>query len=734
MKGPTQTTRLWILILYVIGLFVASRYALGTWLPPASEKGLWFYSGLAAILLGSLLLSPFYTKPADAISNAVAAMVALLAINIWSPEKYEPFERTLWFVITVYAALVALAGTIAIAFKDSSAPSLQKLSKSLYVLCDKIGAPHYVFSAVFLFSLVAFHRGNPREYLVIGLAWAVFVALRPLEVMTDIGRRLADIWRSSPVGEYFGIVVGHETPGIVLVRHEPEKTAGLGDMLVVSADDGRPTLATALDHVGFAEGRWLRAVYLPLAEDVRVMLDDVDVGHNPLRAVLVRPDSEIAGIPAVTEAVEKVKRSMVGLVTVDSDISQVQFEIVRSDLDLAEGRLLEVNIGSGPVLYQVVNGITKEEIVQQKNSRGYIRGTAKKIGRWNAEDHRFNVAKWVPHPNTSVFLVDATSSTPKKEAVGHFPGTDYPVMVNVNQLVTHNTAILGILGAGKSFLSLELVERMIKEGVKVICLDLTNQYASELKPYYDEAKEQAEIKALQDVGPPGKTSFKKNVEEGGSTQQFKKKVGEALRVFLDPGNKEKFLKIFNPVKFEVWRQDSRQHPDGTASMAMLTPTEITRFFAEAALDVLQGQGMTDHARCCLVFEEAHSLIPEFTAIASEGDKAATNGTAKAILQGRKYGLGCVVITQRTANVTKTVLNQCNSVFALRVFDATGMEFLRNYVGGDYAGVLSTLEDRHAVFFGRASSCKNPVLIQLNDRDSFLAVFRNGQKNEEAAGQ
>lgn len=732
MRGPTQTTRLWILILYVMGLFVASKYSLGTWLPPANEKGLWFYSGLAAILLGSLLVSPFYTKPADAISNAVAAMVALLAINIWSPERYEPFERALWSAITIYAALVAFAGTFAIAFKDSSGPSLQKLSKSLYVLCDKIGTPHYVFSAVFLFSLVAFHRGNPREYLIIGLAWAVFVALRPLEAITDVVGRLAEIWRSSPVGEYFGAVVGHETPGVVLVRHDPEKTASLGDVLVVTADNGQLTLAATLDHVGFAEGRWLRAVFLSTAESVRTVLDDVDLGHNPLRAVLVSHDSEIARVPAVAEAVRKVKRSMVGLVTVDSDISQVQFEIVRSDLDLTEGRLLEIDIGSATVLYQVINGITKEEIVQQKNSRGYVRGTAKKIGRWNAEAHRFDVAKWVPYPNTPVFLVDAAPSTPKKEAVGHFPGTDYPVMVDVNQLVTHNTAILGILGAGKSFLSLELVERMVKARVKVICLDLTNQYATELEPYYDQAKEQAEIEDLQKIGPPGKTNVKKNVEEGGSVQQFKNKIAEALHAFLDPANKEKFVKIFNPAKFEVWRQDSKPFQE-TASMAMLTPTEITRLFAEAALDVLQGQGMTDQARCCLVFEEAHSLIPEFTAIASEGDKAATNGTAKAILQGRKYGLGCVVITQRTANVTKTVLNQCNSVFALRVFDATGMDFLRNYIGADYAGVLSTLEDRHAVFFGRASSSKNPVLIRLNDRTNFLSVFREAQNNAEGVG-
>jgi hypothetical protein len=191
--------------------------------------------------------------------------------------------------------------------------------------------------------------------------------------------------------------------------------------------------------------------------------------------------------------------------------------------------------------------------------------------------------------------------------------------------------------------------------------------------------------------------------------------------FLNPKSQEK-LKIYNPVQFEVWRQDSKPF-QGKASMASLTPTEIARFITEAALEVLQLQGLSERARCCIVFEEAHSLIPEWNAVASEGDRVATNGTAKAILQGRKYGLGCLVITQRTANVTKSILNQCNSIFALRVFDATGMEFLKNYIGEDYAGVLSTLEDRHAVVFGRASSCRDPVLVPLNDRNKFLQLFR-----------
>ena len=69
------------------------------------------------------------------------------------------------------------------------------------------------------------------------------------------------------------------------------------------------------------------------------------------------------------------------------------------------------------------------------------------------------------------------------ESIGHFPSTAYSVgLKNVHELVTHNTAILGILGVGKSMLSIELIERMMAEGIKVICLDLTNQYQQELAP------------------------------------------------------------------------------------------------------------------------------------------------------------------------------------------------------------------------------------------------------------
>jgi hypothetical protein len=496
-----------------------------------------------------------------------------------------------------------------------------------------------------------------------------------------------------------------------------------GNLLALPAGDGELTIGLAADYVGWAEGRWLRVLILDVPQEARRCLSKLfsKFGESQRALALASAHEDEPSIAACIQdhPVIQKRASLLGLVAPDTDIARLRFEVLRTDIDIEEGQLVEVRLGTRMVLYQIVNGLTKEEILQQKNMYGFVRGDAKKIGCWEAGLGRFEIVKWIPQPNEPVFVVKSEQYQPNKEAVGHFPETNFDVAIDTNLLVTHNAAILGVLGSGKSFLALEIVERLIAEGIKIVALDLTNQYAVELKPYYDLAKEQPKLEKLAKIGAAGKEKVSKNVEEGGSAAAFANAIKEDLVEFLAAG--AEFLKIYNPAAFEVWRQDSKPFQD-RASMASLTPTEITRIITESLLELLQDK-MSDTARACIVFEEAHSLIPEWNAVASEGDKTATNGTAKAILQGRKYGLGCLVITQRTANVTKSILNQCNTVFALRVFDATGMEFLKNYIGEDYAWVLSSLEDRHAVVFGRGSLCRSPVLLRLNDRDEFIGTFR-----------
>ncbi|MFN8526003.1 MAG: DUF87 domain-containing protein, partial [Chloroflexota bacterium] len=587
-------------------------------------------------------------------------------------------------------------------------------------LADALGGPRGIFSVVFLFSFVNYHRSDPTEYLTISLAWALFVALRPLETLAELWRRWGLVWTDRRIATRLGEVVCHEAPNILVLQEDPMSSAQFGEILLARTESGDPGLVIALDQVGFAGGRWRRAIVMNRPSGDANALYDASLAGAVSDGSVFRLDSTV--LPDQTMLVaHHLGNRLIGIVASDSDISQLQIELVRTDVDLHEGSLVEVEVRDNPVLCQIINGLTKEEVLRERNARGFVRAHAKKIGRWNQVSCAFDPVPWLPLPNQPVLVANREDGELGAQAVGCFPATTYPITIDPHLLVTQNAAILGILGVGKTFLALELIERMLAVGIKVVCLDLTDQYATELGSFLDEAAEAEVLKELEAVGPPGKSNVQQNVEEGGSARVFAAKVGEQIEAFLKPDSKRSLM-ILNPAQFEVWRQDSRPF-NNNASMAALTPTEITRIITEALLKTLQSKGMTESARCCIVYEEAHSLIPEWNAVSSEGDRAATNGTAKAILQGRKFGLGCLVITQRTANVTKSILNQCNTVFALRVFDATGMEFLKNYVGEDYASILSTLDDRHAVVFGRASSCRDPVLTRLNDRADFLRRFR-----------
>jgi uncharacterized protein len=713
MKVMTQATRLYILIAYVIFLLLISYLLFGTIIPPSSEQGLWFYSCLASIILGDLLVSPYFTKPADAISNAVAAIIALLSVNAYSI-NLPSFNKFLWTAALTFSCLILLTSILSIVLKDANRNNLIRVSRSFYVFATELGTPRWVFSAVFLYSLVSFHAVRTEEFLLISFAWLSLIAFHPLEYLINLIRRIKDIWFGSSLPA-IGEVMGYQFPKIALIKDQSDISISFGDTLLIRGDDGRICLAIALDQVGFTDASWLRVLQISDQCAEAAITNQKMINSSSVSPFKIDPLLN----PELSQICEEIKGTLVGIVAPETDITKLKIEIIRTDLDLQEGRLVQVDIAKTPVLYQLVNGLTKEEILEQKNNRGYVRGEARKLGQWNGNS--FDPIKWVPYPNSPVFLVNVIEPGFRVDAIGHIPCTDYFLEIDVNQLTTHNAAILGILGIGKTFLALELIERMIKGGIKVVCLDMTPQYSYELAPYYFSDEENKQFGDLQQIGYQGKGNVQQNVEDGGSIKQFKQEIINQIREFLSPNN-NRFIKIYNPTKFEVWRQDSKLY-DKKASMATLTPCEITRIISEACLEMLQTQGMSDVAKCCLVFEEAHSLVPEWNSAANEGDKTATNGTAKAILQGRKYGLGCLIITQRTANVTKSILNQCNTIFALRSFDATGIEFLKNFIGADYTEIISTLEDRHAIVFGKASSCNTPILIRLNERDCFLEEFR-----------
>ncbi|MEN6414699.1 MAG: DUF87 domain-containing protein [Veillonellales bacterium] len=715
-----QKTRLFVLVFYVGLLLGANFLAFGEILPLNGSKGLWFYSGLASILLGSLLVTPFYSKPVDALSYAVVAGIALYSVHDW--DNWAIFERMAFSVAMLFCLLVLLISFTAILTKDSISVSGQKWSNTFRILANVLGNQSVVFSVVMIFALIVFHRSSAKEMFVITLAWVVTVIIQPEEYVAKLSKSIKKLWTHTISFESVGDVVAYQLPEIVLIRQKTITKIPFGAPFIFKDDCSLVRIGVVLGYIGRDEALLVRSLMIDVSAEV------VNQYDNTLALVPINTAVSATGLQEIIENLNVQPYNIVGIVASDTNIEYLYFEVIQ-ERELEEGRLVEVLIKEEPVIYQVINGITKEDVVFQKNTYGYARAKAQKIGRWDEVGRKFVPVKWIPRLNSPVYLKEKEQVKPDKSSIGCFPGTSYFVGIkSIDQLVTHNTAILGILGIGKSMLSIELIERMIAEKIKVVCLDMTNQYAIELSDFYDAENEPENICKIQEAGDKDKDSWAENPEDGGSLSGFSQAILEDLHAFIE--TPDHFLKIYNPSQLFASKQvhEPKSYQTGGqwqrgAAVWTVTPVEVTRIIAEKLLEVVQEKGMTDQARVCLVLEEAHSLVPEFNSVASEGDKVATSGTSRVILQGRKYGLGCLLITQRTANVTKTILNQCNSIFALRTFDDTGKNFLSNFIGSEYANIIHTLQERQAVFFGKASSCENPVLIRLNDQQDFRRCFR-----------
>lgn len=720
--GNTKA-RLAILLVYLGLLILANWIAFGQWLPYTDGRSLWLAAGLFSHLLGSFLVTPYFERPANYIASAAASFVAVWFVIDW--DKFTSLEQFLSVVLLVYLGCVAIAAGTAVFLQRQRTSETHKRATVSKLIADTVGQDRLLYSIVIIFAVILFHRDSAREILTILITLIVIVLVRPELSIANLYSRIRLLLTNKEITGIAGTIAGFDDPGIVLVRQQ-ERTLKFGQILIVNDGRTSPKSAQVLGYFGRDEGLLLRAKLLELPskaeEEVKALARDLPPGV----VAVVEPVGEF-GLAIQEEGFAAKSDALVGLVAANTTLPILRVEVVQAT-GLYEGTILEAWIHGNPVLYQLTDGLTREEIVFQKNNRGFSVAEARKIGSWDAKRSKIIKAPWLPEMFSPVFRVEQKKAELPIEAVGRLPGTNYPASIsNIHELVTHNTAILGILGVGKSFLALELLERMFAESIKVVCLDLTNQYASELSEFYNAAIEEPRLQKIRDEGIKDRENLADNPDEGGSYPKLRQAIYDDLRQFLQ--DDKALVKIYNPagITGRIQSEAPRSYNEGgtwhrAAPFRDVTPVEITQIVSEACLDLMQDR-MSDKARVCLVYEEAHSLVPEFNNVTVRTDQNAVSATARAILQGRKYGMGCLLISQRTANVTKTILNQCNTIFAFRTFDDTGMAFLENYLGSGYAHVLPELEERHVVFFGKASTCENPVLMRVNDRADFTKKFR-----------
>ncbi|HBA56270.1 MAG TPA: DNA helicase [Alteromonas macleodii] len=129
------------------------------------------------------------------------------------------------------------------------------------------------------------------------------------------------------------------------------------------------------------------------------------------------------------------------------------------------------------------------------------------------------------------------------------------------------------------------------------------------------------------------------------------------------------------------------------------------------LKVWQTEAERQNSPVLLVCEEAHRYVPNRGEAQYEAAQSAIRRIAK---EGRKYGVGLLLVSQRPSEVEATVLSQCNSWIVLRITNDTDREHVRSVLPYSMSGLtkmLWGLRRQEAIFVGQAATLPTRVLIR-----------------------
>ena len=142
---------------------------------------------------------------------------------------------------------------------------------------------------------------------------------------------------------------------------------------------------------------------------------------------------------------------------------------------------------------------------------------------------------------------------------------------------------------------------------------------------------------------------------------------------------------------------------GTASAALVR----TLF----SLKIWQTETERQASPVLLVCEEAHRYIPNRGEAQYQSAQEAIRRIAK---EGRKYGVGLILVSQRPSEVESTVLSQCNSWIVLRTSNETDRSHVRGILPDSLEGLtkmLSGLRRQEAIFVGQAATLPSRIMIK-----------------------
>ena len=376
-----------------------------------------------------------------------------------------------------------------------------------------------------------------------------------------------------------------------------------------------------------------------------------------------------------------------------------------------------------------------------------------------------------PSPGATVYspppdhLKDALGFADDGIHLGTLQFHDVPVVLDLSRLVQKHFAILAMSGAGKSYTTIviieELLDRRPEQGrIAVVVFDVHGEYVGFGEPVtggdYEDYSDRTTVVDVRNVKIPvpeltaGDFNFLLPQMSGAQRRELEKVIA-SLRKDMEAGAGPYDLKdIIERAERDITHQGTRgalvswlRNLESTGLFSAVESPPITRvvrpgrlvvfdlsktvdstvrqivvsYFARRLFDLRRKNAIPP---TLMIVEEAHNFVPSDT---SRGDVPARPIIETIAREGRKFGLGLCLISQRPVKLSSTALSQCNTHIILRItnpYDLKHVEESSEGIDRRSADMITTLRPGEALIVGEA--VEFPVFIKVRRRRSQKSKF------------
>jgi uncharacterized protein len=304
--------------------------------------------------------------------------------------------------------------------------------------------------------------------------------------------------------------------------------------------------------------------------------------------------------------------------------------------------------------------------------------------------------------------------------LGKLEGKNIDVKLDLTKLLTKHVAVLAKSGAGKSYTVGVLIEEIIDKKVPLLIIDPHGEYSS-LKNANEEDKElliqyNLEPKGFKNVHEYGDSKINphlkplrlnNNLTTNEITHLIPGKLSNTQMGILYSALKHIDKIDFTNILLELEKEENNSKWTIINNLEHLNNLEIfsdsytsyNEFIQPGRCTIINLKGVSPDVQQIIVYklikdlfelrkknkippfftilEEAHNYCPE----RSFGETRCSQILRTVASEGRKFGLGLCVVSQRPARVDKSVLSQCTTQVILKVTNPNDLKAIQNSVEG-----------------------------------------------------